>query len=359
MAPERLRNLRRDPDTRSEVFSFGLILHEMLRGEHAFGPAEHTALPLAIQTKAPQALPRKAPAALARIVHHCLDKNPKRRFASMAEVFYALKKYAGTKHDLEGILMRNPARPGSQTAQASARRHASAIRRARAKLERISYRNIARSQEALADLARILEDDPAPALRKIIVLGLKDVILNVEYGESVPRAPLRQMRRGVLDVMKKAVQGALADHFKARELEHLDLYGMDFSGADLAGVSFQGCFLAEASFKRCRLAQASFAGAYIRNVDFAEADLSAVDLTGADWFNALSLSESQLRSARRETLLDCPADVRAIHRDLKNRYGFPFESWTAPVQEAITSAWRQYLRPGGLRDALIELQKHA
>jgi len=32
MAPERLENFRLDPDPRSDIFSFGLILHEILSG---------------------------------------------------------------------------------------------------------------------------------------------------------------------------------------------------------------------------------------------------------------------------------------------------------------------------------------
>ena len=103
--------------------------------------------------------------------------------------------------------------------------------------------------------------------------------------------------------------------------------------------------------------EASFAGAWIRNVNFAEARLSDVDFTDADWFNALGLTEGQMVSVRRQTIMECPPTLQELHHRLEARYGFRFESWTGQVQEQLKSAWDTYLRPQGLRDA-VALWRH-
>jgi len=163
---------------------------------------------------------------------------------------------------------------------------------------------------------------------------------------------VREFRKFILEVLMQAADGRLSSCFANGQLEHLDLYGMDFSGAHLVEISFRGAFLVGASFGRSDLTKASFAGAWIRNANFERATLSDADLTDADWFNAVGLTEAQLRSARHDTLLQCPDSDRMLHRYLQARYGFPFESWPRRHQRELEAAWRGYLRPGGLRDLL-------
>ena len=138
--------------------------------------------------------------------------------------------------------------------------------------------------------------------------------------------------------------------FRDQDLEHLDLYGMNFASEQLAGLSFKGCFLVEANFQNSSLVGASFASAYVRNAEFTDADLKDVDFTDADWFNAPGLTAGQLERARKDTLMMCPTDVQEIHRYLEARYGVPFEAWSGRVQEQLKATWNEYLRPGGLRD---------
>jgi len=128
---------------------------------------------------------------------------------------------------------------------------------------------------------------------------------------------------------------------------------MNFAERSCPG-EFQGLLSVAASFRRCSLGQASFVGAYVRNADFTEADLSGADFADADWFNVLGLTESQLQSVRQETLLDCPANVRGMRRYLEARYGHPFASWGARIQEQLKGIWNEYLRPGGLRDMVLK-----
>ena len=70
-------------DVRSDVFSFGIVLHELLSGVRASGEGD------AFRSG-------QAPPALARIVQRCLAANPRDRFQTMAEV-RAVLEHASTE----------------------------------------------------------------------------------------------------------------------------------------------------------------------------------------------------------------------------------------------------------------------
>src|SRR5262249_4947924 len=75
-------------DARSDVFSFGLVLYEMLTGRRAFAGQTSVATMAAILHKEPE--PPGGPADLVRIVERCLLKDPAERYQSMAEIDAAL-----------------------------------------------------------------------------------------------------------------------------------------------------------------------------------------------------------------------------------------------------------------------------
>jgi serine/threonine protein kinase/Tfp pilus assembly protein PilF len=77
-------------DARSDIFSFGLVLYEMLSGQHAFPGDSPMAILAAILRAEPPRLRNISPE-LDRIVARCLRKDPASRFQTMQEVRQALE----------------------------------------------------------------------------------------------------------------------------------------------------------------------------------------------------------------------------------------------------------------------------
>src|SRR5579864_2027882 len=82
MAPEQAEG--KPLDARSDVFSFGAVLYELLSGRRAFEGENSISTMAAILHKEPA--PLEAPPTLQQIVKRCLAKSPGDRFQSMAEV---------------------------------------------------------------------------------------------------------------------------------------------------------------------------------------------------------------------------------------------------------------------------------
>jgi serine/threonine protein kinase/Tol biopolymer transport system component len=91
MSPEQVRGL--PADTRSDLFSVGVLLFEMLSGARPFTGDSTVETMSAILKKDPPDLPASTERqpALARIVTHCLEKNPDERFQSAHDLAFALQ----------------------------------------------------------------------------------------------------------------------------------------------------------------------------------------------------------------------------------------------------------------------------
>jgi Tol biopolymer transport system component len=92
MSPEQVRG--KPADKRSDLFSFGTILYEMLSGQRAFRGDTAADTITAILTKDPADISqtnKDVPPGLDRIVRHCLEKNPEERFESARDVAFDLE----------------------------------------------------------------------------------------------------------------------------------------------------------------------------------------------------------------------------------------------------------------------------
>jgi tRNA A-37 threonylcarbamoyl transferase component Bud32/dipeptidyl aminopeptidase/acylaminoacyl peptidase len=93
MSPEQVRGL--EIDHRSDIFSFGLVVHEMLGGKRTFQGRSSVEVMHAILNDAPAELPETVPVSLRQIVAGCLEKDAGARFESARDLAFTLRAFAG------------------------------------------------------------------------------------------------------------------------------------------------------------------------------------------------------------------------------------------------------------------------
>jgi eukaryotic-like serine/threonine-protein kinase len=96
MSPEQVRG--QPADHRSDIFSFGAVLYEMLTGRRAFRGDSAVETMSAILKEEPPELSSSGkvlPAGLERLTVHCLEKRPEDRFQSARDLVFDLESISG------------------------------------------------------------------------------------------------------------------------------------------------------------------------------------------------------------------------------------------------------------------------
>ena len=92
MSPEQVRGL--PVDHRSDIFSFGCVLYEMVTGRRAFAGATAADTMAAILTQeppGPSGIHQAIPLPLSRVIAHCLEKQPEERSQSARDLAFELR----------------------------------------------------------------------------------------------------------------------------------------------------------------------------------------------------------------------------------------------------------------------------
>jgi Tol biopolymer transport system component len=109
MAPEVLQG--KEADARSDIFSFGCVLHEMITGRRAFEGKSQISVASAILEKEVQPISKilpTAPAALDHVVQDCLAKDPEERWQSAADVARQLRWIGSGGSAVSAAIMERP-----------------------------------------------------------------------------------------------------------------------------------------------------------------------------------------------------------------------------------------------------------
>jgi serine/threonine protein kinase len=97
MAPEQMVSAR-STDTRSDIWSIGVVMYQMLAGRPPFEAETYAQLVLKVGTSPPNPLHVALPPGLQDIVFRCLEKDPQRRMQSVGELARMLAPYASDPH---------------------------------------------------------------------------------------------------------------------------------------------------------------------------------------------------------------------------------------------------------------------
>lgn len=108
MSPEQVQG--KDADQRSDIWSFGAVLYEMVSGQLPFGGTYEQAVFYSILNQPPLSIPEGIPRipSLSRVTDKCLEKDPSKRYQSFSEVLTDLHASTTTAAHVSGAALIQP-----------------------------------------------------------------------------------------------------------------------------------------------------------------------------------------------------------------------------------------------------------